>query len=272
MTAIEKKIGFVGCGNMAEAIIRGVLEAEVCTASQIRGSDVRAERREYVREHYGIGVCATNGECVQESDVVLLAVKPRNMDAVLGEIGNGFFDGKLLLSIAAGIPIARIEKTLPEGTAVIRVMPNTPALVGKGVSVWARGSYAEDDDVACCKLLLGVLGREYEVSEEMMNAVTALSGSGPAYVLYLIEALAAAGAALGISEQLASELGVQTVIGAGCLAEASGESPTELRRKVTSPGGTTEAAMRVLEERGVKEAIGEAVTAACRRAGELSGE
>ncbi|MEJ2744584.1 MAG: pyrroline-5-carboxylate reductase [bacterium] len=268
----DKKIGFIGGGNMAEAFIRGLLNGGLCLASDICVSDLRKERIDYFRDTFGIGAVDANANCVDSSDLIIIAVKPQNMSEVLGELSGLDTRGKLILSIAAGITISKIEGALRPESAVVRVMPNTPALVGEGISLWARGRYVEDDDVERVKLILGAMGKEIEVGEELMNAATALSGSGPAYIYYLLEAMATAGERLGFSPEQALTIATQTIRGAVRLAESSGQAPEELRKRVTSPGGTTAAAIEVLEERKVKKAIVDAIKAACKRAGELSGE
>lgn len=266
----DKKIGFIGGGNMAEAFIHGLLNGGLCLASDICVSDPRRERIEHLRDSFGIGAVETNGECVDSSDFIVIAVKPQNMSEALDDLSGFDTAGKLILSIAAGITIAKIEAALRPETAVVRVMPNTPALVGEGVSLWARGRCVGDEDIERVKLILGALGKEIEVGEGLMNAATALSGSGPAYVYYFLEAMSAAGERLGFPPEQALAIAVQTMRGAVRLAESSGQAPEELRRRVTSPGGTTAAAVRVLEERRVKRAIVDAIKAACERAGELS--
>lgn len=271
MTArIDGKIGFVGGGNMAEAIIRSLLGAGLCLASDIRVSDMRRERLAHLHDSFGVETEESNPDCVAACDIVILAIKPQNMGAVLDELSRSRDNGKLVISIAAGITTAGIERALGDGVAVVRVMPNTPALIGEGMSIWARGSRVGERDAEYARCILRALGKELEVGEELMNAATALSGSGPAYVFYLIEAMERAGVELGFNAAQALPIAVQTVIGAARLVETSGQHPEELRRRVTSAGGTTAAAVRVLEEKGVKKAFVAAIRAACARAGELS--
>lgn len=268
----DKKIGFIGGGNMAEAFIHGLLNGGLCLASDICVSDLRRERIGHLRDAFGISAAEANAECLGSSDFIIIAVKPQNISEVLDEISGMDTAGKLILSIAAGITIAKIETALRGEAAVVRVMPNTPALVGEGISLWARGRYVEDEDIERVKLILEAVGKEIEVGEDLMNAATALSGSGPAYVYYFLEAMAAAGEQLGFPHDQALAIAVQTMRGAVRLAEDSGQAPEELRKRVTSPGGTTATAIKVLEERRVKKAIVDAIKAACERAGELSGE
>jgi pyrroline-5-carboxylate reductase len=271
MTArIDRKIGFVGGGNMAEAIIRSLLDAGLCLASDIRVSDPRRERGAHLHGSFGVEAVEANGKCVAMSDIVILAVKPQNMGAVLDELSREDNSGRLVLSIAAGITTACIERALGEEAAVVRVMPNTPALIGEGMSIWARGSRVGERDAEYTRCILSALGKEIEVGEELMNAATALSGSGPAYVFYLLEAMGKAGEELGFTAAQALTIATQTVIGAARLVETSAQHPEGLRRKVTSPGGTTAAAIRVLDEKGVRKSFIAAIKAACARADELS--
>ncbi|MDD5557671.1 MAG: pyrroline-5-carboxylate reductase [bacterium] len=268
----DRRIGFVGGGNMAEAFVHALLKAGCCLASDICVSDTRRDRVEHMRGTFGLRHAASNASCAEASDVIIIAVKPQNMAEALDDLAGGKTEGKLFLSIAAGFPTARIEEALGAGAGVIRAMPNTPALIGEGLTIWARGAHARDDDVNYARFLLGALGKELEVGEELMNAATALSGSGPAYVFYLLEAMTAAGAELGFTPEQALSIAVQTAIGASKLAEATGQSPEELRRRVTSPGGTTAAAIGVMEARGVRKAVIAAIRAACLRAAELAGK
>jgi pyrroline-5-carboxylate reductase len=270
--AFDKKIGFIGGGNMAEAFIHGLLNAGLCLASDICVSDLKKERLEHLRNTFGVSAAGANAVCVDSSNLIVIAVKPQNMSDVLAELSAVETGGKLVLSIAAGITIAKIETALRREVAVIRIMPNTPALIGEGISLWARGSYVKDEDVEHVKFILKALGKEIEVKEELMDAATALSGSGPAYVYYFLEAMVMAGEQLGFLPAQALAIAIQTMIGAIRLAETSRQAPEELRKRVTSPGGTTAAAIKVLEERKVKKAIVDAIKTACERAGELSGE
>ena len=268
----DERIGFIGGGNMAEAFIHGLLNAGLCLASDICVSDLKKERRAHLRNSFGVSAAGSNAVCVGSSNLIIIAVKPQNMSGVLAELSTLETGGKLILSIAAGTTIATIETALRREAAVIRIMPNTPALIGEGISLWARGRHVKDEDVERVKIILSALGKEIEVKEELMNAATALSGSGPAYVFYFLEAMAMAGEQLGFLPAQSLAIATQTVIGAIKLAETSRQAPEELRKRVTSPGGTTAAAIKVLEEREVKKAIVDAIKAACGRAEELSGE
>lgn len=267
---MDGKIGFVGGGNMAEAIIRSLLDAGLCLASDICVSDIRRERLAHLRGGFGVETVDANGDCVRLSRVVVLAIKPQDMAGALEDLARVGTSGKLVVSIAAGVTIAAIERVLGGETAVVRVMPNTPSLIGEGMSIWSRGGGVGERDVENARCILGALGKDLEVGEDLMNAATALSGSGPAYVFYLIEAMEKAGVELGFSSEQALPIATQTVIGAARLLEKSGVRPEELRRRVTSPGGTTAAALRVLDEKGVKKSFVAAIRAACARADELS--
>jgi pyrroline-5-carboxylate reductase len=223
-------------------------------------------------ERYGIETPKSNRDCVSSSDIIVLAVKPRNMWGLLAEIADMDFGGKLVISVAAGLTIGKIERLLGDGVRVVRVMPNTPALAGEGMSVWARGMYATDDDAGYVRVILESLGKEMEVGEDLIDGATAISGSGPAYLFHLAEVMQEMGKRFGFTDAQALRLVIQTIIGAGRLLEETGESPETLRSKVTSPGGTTEAALKVLGTGKVKETYMAAIEAARARAAELAGE
>jgi pyrroline-5-carboxylate reductase len=271
MSLQNKTIAFIGAGNMGEALIRGLLDARTVEASQIIATDVRAERRDFLIKTFGVRAIDDNLQAVRAADIMVLAVKPQQVGEVLAGFKSAMSNGKLLISIAAGVTTARIERELGEGTRVIRVMPNTPALVGAGAAAMAKGAHATDDDLAIAESILGAVGICVRVEERFIDAVTALSGSGPAYVFYVTEAMIKAGVAVGLSEDLAKKLAIQTVHGAAKLLVKSGEEPESLRRKVTSPGGTTEAALKVMSERKLAEIFTEAIQAAEKRSRELSG-
>lgn len=258
---MNQTIAFIGAGNMAEALIRGLLAGKVVTADRIVAHDIRPDRLEELRKTFGI----RTGK--PDADIVILAVKPQQMAAALAQVPRG----RLFISIAAGITTGRIEKELGGEPRVVRVMPNTPALVGAGAAAVCKGRFATEVDLATAETILGAIGIVVRVEESLMDAVTALSGSGPAYIYYVAEAMIAAGIEAGLSEPVARELTIQTILGAGQLLATSGETPAELRRKVTSPGGTTEAALRVLADRQLQDIFVEAITAAKRRGAELAG-
>jgi len=267
----NKTIAFIGAGNMGEALIRGLLAARTVGPSQIIATDVRAERRDFLAKTFGVRAIDDNVQAVKAADIVVLAVKPQQVSEVLAGFRSAMANQKLVISIAAGVTTARIEGELGEGTRVMRVMPNTPALVGAGAAGVAKGARATDDDQMTAESILGAVGICVRVEEKFIDAVTALSGSGPAYVFYVTEAMIKAGVAAGLDEVLAKKLAMQTVYGAAKLLAESGEEPGALRRKVTSPGGTTEAALNVMAERKLAEIFAEAMRAAEKRSRELSG-
>jgi pyrroline-5-carboxylate reductase len=271
MSLQNKSIAFIGAGNMGEALIRGLLSTKTVAASRIIAADVRAERLDFFGRTFGVRVASDNAEAVKPADIIVLAVKPQQMSDVLASLASVATGTKLFISIAAGVTTARIERELGGQARVIRVMPNTPALVGAGAAAVAKGAHATDEDVIAAEAILSAVGITAHVNEELLDAVTALSGSGPAYVFLVTEAMIKAGVAAGLDEGLARKLAVQTVLGAAKLMAESGEAPAGLRRKVTSPGGTTEAALKVLSERKLEEIFAEAIRAAEKRSRDLSG-
>jgi pyrroline-5-carboxylate reductase len=283
VTTDPRRIGFIGAGNMGEAMIGALIRAGLFPPAAIQASDVNPDRIARLREAYGIRPAENNAALFRACDVVVLAVKPQQMDAVLSEIagtsGYGVKRPKLVISIAAGIPLRRVEEHLHppldadgrKRLAMVRVMPNTPALVGAGVSGMSPNENAGAPEQAAAREILEAMGRVVVLPEAQLDAVTGVSGSGPAYVFYLAEAMAAGGVQAGLDAGDAAELALATIEGAARLMRERGEDPASLRRKVTSPGGTTEAALRVLEDHEVGRRIADAVGAAARRAGELSG-
>jgi pyrroline-5-carboxylate reductase len=266
----QRVIGFVGGGNMASALIRGLLAAGLYRADQVWASDVEARQRTSLRRRFGVGVTADNAALVHGSKVVVLAVKPQSIDAVLAGLRGAVTPAKIFLSIAAGVTTARLEAGLGTRARVLRVMPNTPALVGKGMSVLVRGRYATATDERLGLRLLRAVGAAVAVQEErLLDAVTGLSGSGPAYVYLFAEGLIAGGIDAGLPAPLASRLALQTITGAAAMLQETGESPDALRAMVTSPGGTTLAGLGELETRGFKDAVAAAVVTAARRSAEL---
>ena len=271
MSLQNKTIAFIGAGNMGEALIRGLLAAKAVSASQIIVTDVRAERRAFLAKTFGVRAINDNAEAARAADIVVLAVKPQQMSEVLTGVKSAMSAAKLVVSIAAGVTTARIEREIGGRTRVVRVMPNTPALVGAGAAALAKGVYATDDDLATAGSILGAVGIWVRVEEKSLDAVTALSGSGPAYVFYVAEAMIKGGVAAGLDAALAKKLAIQTVYGAAKLLAESGEEPELLRRNVTSPGGTTEAALKVMSERKLEDIFSAAIKAAEKRSRELSG-
>lgn len=265
-------ITFIGAGNMAEALIRGLLNAKTISARQITATDLRAERLAQLGDQYGIHTEEDNARAVASADIIVLAVKPQQMTDALKTLGAADRNTvqPLFISIAAGVTTVRIESALDGSPRVVRVMPNTPALVGEGASAIAGGQFATAVDLNVAETILGAVGLVVRVEESLMDAVTALSGSGPAYIFYIAEAMVAAAQQVGLSEEVANQLAVQTIKGAGQLLANSHDSAAELRRKVTSPGGTTQAALTVMEERNLKTIFADAINAATKRGQELS--
>lgn len=255
---------------MAFAIIQGMLRAKVCSASDIIASCPEPELLESLRDATSIQVVTSNAEAVSSASVVVLCVKPNDVGTALGQAGNSM-DGKLLLSIVAGMKIDTLSSLVP-GARVIRAMPNTAAMVGRAATAYACDGSVTTDDTSVAEAVFSSIGEVYPVGENMLNAVTGLSGSGPAYIYLVIEALSDGGVACGLPRKLALDLAVQTVIGAAEMVCATSEHPAVLREMVTSPAGTTMAGLRELENCGVRSAFLEAVRAASDRAGELSGE
>jgi pyrroline-5-carboxylate reductase len=269
--AVDRTIAFLGGGNMAEALIKGLLAARVSVAERITVTDVSESRLGHLQRTYGVRTQTNNALAVAGADIVVLAVKPQVIDAVLSGIVQATDGNKLVVSIAAGVTIGRIERTLTGRPRVVRVMPNTPALVLAGAAGIAAGPTATESDVATVKEIFGAVGRAVVVDEKLMDAVTGLSGSGPAYVFTVIEALADGGVKAGIARPLALELAAQTVFGASKMVLETKEHPAKLRDMVTSPGGTTIAGMHELEKGRLRAALMSAVDAATKRSKELGG-
>lgn len=265
------KVVFLGAGQMAEALVRGLLRRGICPAAQIVATDVRDERLDFFRRTLGVSVERDNARAVPGADLVVVAVKPQDLRTALGQARGGL-DRRAtsVLSIAAGVRTDTIEEALGAGARVMRAMPNTPALVGEGVAALCGGRWVGEEDLRKAEAVLGAVGLVVRVREDDMDAVTAVSGSGPAYVFFLMEALEEAARRFGLPGDIARRLIVGTVVGAGRLCQETGQDPAELRERVTSKGGTTAAALEVLRARGVFEAWVEAVAAARRRAQELS--
>ena len=262
------KIGFIGGGNMAEAFIKGLLNGGL-PASMIYVAEPNDFRREFLAERYAVGTLIDNREVVDAADCVVLAFKPQIVDEVLTEIASAFTGEKLLISILAGVATRTLEAYFDGEPRIVRAMPNTPALVGHGAAGLCTGRFAGRDELSIARKLFETVGTVQMVSEEQMDAVTGLSGSGPAFVYTFIEAMADGGVQEGLRRDVAQALAVQTVLGAALLLKETGEHPALLRDKVCSPGGTTIAAMRVLEERGLRATMMEAVGSATRRSKEL---
>jgi pyrroline-5-carboxylate reductase len=265
-----RAVGFVGGGNMATALIKGLLAARLYRPEQLCASDIDASRLQGLRRRFHIGTTTDNRALVRAAKVVVLAVKPQIIDTVLAQLRAVATAKQLFISIAAGVPAARLEAGLGAHVRILRVMPNTPALLGKGMAVLVRGRHATAADERLGLRLLRAAGRAVSVSDErLLDAVTGLSGSGPAYVYSFAEALIAGGVASGLPAALATELALQTITGAAAMLQETGETPAALRAMVTSPGGTTLAGLTELARRGFKDAVAAAVVTATRRSQEL---
>jgi pyrroline-5-carboxylate reductase len=268
--ALSQGIAFIGGGNMATALIQGLIATHTAGREQLLVSDIRPEGLMQLRDKYGVRTTLDNRVACQ-SDILVLSVKPQSFPTLLPTIAPHLAPSTLVISIAAEVAVPAIEAGLPH-SRVVRAMPNTPALVSAGATALAPGSKAGPDDMALATKIFASIGRVVHVEDAQMDAVTALSGSGPAYIFLLAEALAAAGAELGLAPEVAAELAAQTVYGAGKLLRESHDSPAELRRKVTSPGGTTAAGLAALEARDFAGAIAACMRAACARGAELGKE
>jgi pyrroline-5-carboxylate reductase len=266
---LSQRIAFIGAGNMASALIQGLLGANTCTPERIVATDVRGEALATLAERHRIRTAADNAAAVRDADVVVLATKPQVFDTLLPELAAHVDASKLVLSIAAGVSTAVIERQLGAGVRVVRAMPNTPALVRTGATAIAAGRHAGPQDMELAETVFRSVGIVERVPEALMDAVTGLSGSGPAYVFLMIEALTAAGVGQGLPEKTAAALVVQTVLGAARLLQQSGETPEALRRKVTSRGGTTAAGIERFEQGGFRDLIADAVRRATERGAEL---
>ncbi len=267
-----RRLGFLGAGNMATALIRGLLHGNVLPPSRILASDVKAERLEQIGNEHGIRTTMDNHQLLRESDVVVLSVKPQVIDRVLTEIGAELRPDQLLVSVAAGVPLEALESRLPPGSRVVRTMPNTPATVQAGATAVAAGTNATADDLRLAREMFEAVGRVVVLDEVLLDAVTGLSGSGPAYVMLIIEALADGGVKVGLHRDTALLLAAQTVFGSAKLLLETGEHPGRLKDMVTSPGGTAIAGLHTLESGALRKTLIDAVECATRRAAELGAD
>jgi pyrroline-5-carboxylate reductase len=264
----SRTIGFLGCGNMAEALIRGLIGAGV-QAGRIWASGPRAERMANVAETFGVHTTQDNVALVKQVDVLVLSVKPQILDKVLREVSSDMREGTVVISIAAGIPSASIEHVLRAETRVIRAMPNTPALIASGATAIAAGEHATAEDLDAAKFLFDAVGLTVVLDESQLDAVTGLSGSGPAYIFLMLDALSDGGVKMGLSRRNAQRLAAQTVMGAARLLLETNEHPGRLKDMVTSPGGTAIAGLATLEAGGLRTTLINAVEAATLRSREL---
>lgn len=264
-----KRIGFLGCGNMGEAMVKGLVEASVVAAKNLMASDARSDRLAELDRRYGVRVAKDNVELVRESDVVVLAVKPQIMTPVLEEIAPSLSRRQLVISIAAGVSTTTIRAGVGKDIRLIRVMPNTPALVLEGATAIAKAKGLEEGDLEIAQEIFGAVGKVVVLEEELMDAVTGLSGSGPAYVAVVIESLADGGVKMGLDRVTAMLLATQTVLGAAKLLLETGLHPGSLKDMVSSPGGTSITGIAALEEGGIRTTFIKAVERATLRSREL---
>jgi len=264
------KLGIIGCGKMGTALIQGAIRAGVVASADVIGCDPSEKSREAFAAATGARVGTSVGDVASACDVILLCTKPLDVSEALGDAAKAAGRApRLVISIAAGVTLAALEAAASENCRIIRAMPNTPALVGYGAAAYAVGSRATTEDAEIAKSLLGAVGLAIVVPEHLMDAVTGLSGSGPAYVYLMIDALADGGVKVGLPRADALQLAAQTVLGAAMMVMETGEHPAVLKDMVTSPGGTTIAGLASLERNGLRAALIEAVTAATQRATEL---
>lgn len=265
------RVAFIGAGNMAEALARGVLRSGVCEAEDVTAADPSEDRRDYFARDLNIRAVKDNAVAVVGADVVVLAVKPQVVRVVLQELAGRIPPKALVLSIAAGIPTALIEQLLHGSVRVARAMPNLPALVARGATAICPGARATPEDMDLIERLLAPESIVVRVTEDQMDAVTAVSGTGPAYVFYLMEAMLEAASEFGLEMEVARKLVAATCAGAAKMASETRMDPAEMRRRVTTPNGTTAAAMRSFEEARVRDVLVAGIRAACARSRELSG-
>ena len=270
MTArLDKTIGFLGAGNMAEALIRGLVQDGVVTPERIIASGPRGDRLAELAGAYRIETTTDNAALAKQAEILVLSVKPQILERVLREVASAIPPGALVVSVAAGIDTATIESHLPSGARVVRAMPNMPALVRAGATAISRGRHATDADLVEAKTIFDAVGLTIVLDESQLDAVTGLSGSGPAYIFLILEALADAGVKVGLSRRTAQRLAAQTVMGSAKLLLDTDEHPGKLKDMVTSPGGTAIAGLHTLEEGGLRTTLINAVETATKRAREL---
>jgi pyrroline-5-carboxylate reductase len=266
---LGKTIAFLGAGNMAEALVKGMLRSGIAAPQEILLTDRRKDRLAELAKRYGVRTDADNRAAAAQAGVIVLSVKPQVMNKLLAEIAPQLDGSKLVISIAAGVPLAAIERKVGHGVRIVRTMPNTPALVGSGATAISPGEHATPEDLEQAKALFDAVGKTVVVDEPLLDAVTGLSGSGPAYVFLVIEALSDAGVKVGLDRRTAQELAAQTVFGSAQLLIETGEHPGRLKDQVTSPGGTAIAGLHTLEAGGLRTTLMNAVESATRRSHEL---
>lgn len=264
-----KRLALLGAGNMGEALLRGLIKANLLAAKDIIVTAPRAERRDELAKNYGVTAIADNVKAATGADVILLGVKPQILDRVLAQVASAISPDALVVSVAAGVTIEAIEARLGKGPRIVRAMPNTPAIVGLGATAIALGAGAAPDDEARARAIFEAVGYVTVVEEYLLDAVTGLSGSGPAYVFMIIEALSDAGVKVGLPRRQAQALAAQTVLGSAKLLLETGLHPGVLKDQVTSPGGTAIAGLHTLEQGGLRTTLINAVQAATERSREL---
>lgn len=265
----DKRIGIVGSGNMGEALISGLVQSQSSAPENIICSDVRKDKLKAAKEAYGVAITGNNITVVNTAEIIIYAVKPQIMAAVLRETADALDMSKLVISIAAGVPLAAIESCLNKDLRLIRVMPNIPASVKEGAAAIAAGKHVRKDDLKIAKAIFDSVGKSAIIEEELMDAITGLSGSGPAYIFLIVDAMADAGVKMGLSREDALFLSTQTVLGAAKILMETHEHPGRLKDRVTSPGGTAIAGLHTLEEGGLRTTLINAVEVATKRSREL---
>jgi pyrroline-5-carboxylate reductase len=269
---LGRKIAIIGCGNMGEALVAGMLAAGAAKPEHLHATDVVAARVEHLQSRYRVQAGTDNPAAAAWADVVILAVEPQILDGVLDSLGTALTESQLVISVAAGYPIARLAARLPAGARVVRCMPNTPSEVRAGVAALSFGGHVSDEDAQVARAIFESVGRVVVVEERLMDAVTGLSGSGPAYIFLISEALADGGVKAGLPREVALALASQTLLGAARMVLETGEHPARLKDRVASPGGTTIAGLNALEEGRLRASLMSAVEAATRRSQELGVE
>jgi pyrroline-5-carboxylate reductase len=267
---MTRRVAFLGGGKMGEALVSGLIRSGGRSPDEIMVTARREERVRELAERNGVAATLSNPEAVEWAETVVLTVKPQDIEALLGQVAEHVTPEHLVVSFAAGVRTSFVEKHLASGVPVVRVMSNVAVLVDEAMSVVSPGSHAEDKHVSVAEELLGYVGRVIRLPEVHLDAITATSGSGPAYFFLLAEAMIEACILLGLSRDVATELIIQTMLGSAKMLRDTGKHPVELREMVTSPGGTTIAAIRHLEEAGVRAAFLNAIDAACKRSAELA--
>jgi len=266
----DMRIGIIGFGNMGEAILKGLLNQQIVQRSNLFVADISADRILYAKNKYSVNGVDSGGELIKKVDILILCIKPQDLKDLAGKIAKELPQEILIISILAGVTTKRLEAVFKKKCRVIRVMPNMAAMVGSGISAISLGKYAVDEDKGHAVKIFKAVGVTVDVSEELQDAVTAISGSGPAYFFYVVELLIKAGVGMGLTAETSKLLAIKTLQGSGLLFEKMHEEPEFLRKKVTSKGGTTEAAFKVLARRQFDKALISAVQAGAKRAKELS--